>query len=104
MTLKYMQGFESMRDDSDFRTQGWITAPSSMTAGFTPSFTTVNGTSLQLIGSGNSSGLAPGSAGVADIGFFKTGVTVNQAWNSGGFALGLAARFLWIGRPNECLL
>jgi hypothetical protein len=82
-----------MRDDSDFRTQGWITAPSSMTAGFTPSFTTVNGTSLQLIGSGNSSGLAPGSAGVADIGFFKTGVTVNQAWNSGGFALGLAARF-----------
>ena len=93
MTLKIMQGFESMRDDTDFRAQNWIAAPTKQTAVFPPSITSVAGTSLSLLAAGSGSSTAPGATGAPDLGYFNTGITVNQAWLAGGFSLGFAARF-----------
>jgi hypothetical protein len=93
MTLKYMQGFESMRDDTDFRAQNWIQAPTKQQGGFPPSISSVSGTSLKLIGAGSASSAAAGASGVPDIGYFNTGITVNQAWLAGGFSFGFAAQF-----------
>ena len=93
MTLKYMQGFETMRDDSDFRTQGW-TGVSPIRTGYVPAAGTgVSGTSMHTIGPGNAApGGLPGSSGAPDPGVFNTGVTVNQAWNAGGFTFGSFAK------------
>jgi hypothetical protein len=55
MTLKYMQGFETMRDDSDFRLQGFILAPSAQRIVPIPSFTGVGGTSIHSLGAGTCS-------------------------------------------------
>ncbi len=93
MTLKLMQGFESMRDDTDFRAQGWIQAPTKMQAGFPPSISSVAGTSMKLIGAGSASTATTGAAGAPDLGYYNTGITVNQAWLAGGFALGFNASF-----------
>lgn len=94
MTLKFMQGFETMADDSDFRNQGWLFAPTKMYTALTPSFTGIAGaTSLHLIGAGSSNTSAEGASGTPDVGFFNTGITVNQAWNAGGFTFGIAAKF-----------
>jgi hypothetical protein len=92
MTLKYMQGFETMRDDSDFRLQGW-TGVSPIRTGYVPaSGTGVSGTSLHTIGPGNAPSGLPGSSGAPDPGTYNTGVTVNQAWTAGGFTLGSYAK------------
>lgn len=88
MTLKYMQGFETMRADSDFRAQGWVgVAP--LTTGIIPSKTGMTGYGLKIIGAGNAPAAAPGSAGATDPGYYNTGVTVNQAWTAGGFTFGM---------------
>jgi hypothetical protein len=53
MTLKYMQGFETMRDDSDLRAQAWTSNPSKLTTrnvAFIPSVTGVAGFSLRPLG------------------------------------------------------
>jgi hypothetical protein len=93
MTLKYMQGFESMRDDTDLRAQNWIAGPVKLQSGFSPSVTGVAGTSMRLIGAGSASTIAAGAASAPDIGYYNTGITVNQAWTSGGFTFGFNAKF-----------
>jgi hypothetical protein len=93
MTLRYMQGFESMRDDTDFRAQNWVPGPTKQLAGFIPSITSVGGTSLHMIGSGSASATASGASGAVDLGCLNTGVTVNQAWLAGGFTFGFNARY-----------
>lgn len=94
MTLKYMQGFETMREDSDFRAQGWVSSPTKKYVVPAPSSTGLVGTSLQLLGAGASSAATvPGAAGASDPGYFNTGVTINQAWLAGGFTFGCGARF-----------
>lgn len=92
MTLKYMQGFETMRDDSDFRAQGWSTAPTPQPMAFAGSLNSLSGTSLRAIGTGVSNTGASGASGVPDPGFFNTGITVNQAWQAGGFVWGFLAK------------
>jgi hypothetical protein len=92
MTLKYMQGFETCRDDSDLRVQGW-SGVSPIRTGYVPAAGTgVSGTSLHTIGPGNAPGGLPGSSGAPDPGVFNTGVTVNQAWTAGGFTFGSFAK------------
>jgi hypothetical protein len=95
MTLKYMQGFETCRDDSDARAQGLMKPPGTGTlqTGYTASTTGVVGTSLRLVGAGSTTAALPGVANTPDIGFINTGVTVNQAWLAGGFTLGFSGRF-----------
>ncbi len=93
MTLKLMQGFESMRDDTDFRTQGWVTAPSKVQAALAPSFSAVAGTSMRSLGAGSASAAVPGATGAPDIGYYNTGITINQAYLAGGFSYGFNARF-----------
>jgi hypothetical protein len=92
MTLKYMQGFETCRDDSDLRAQGW-TGVSPLRTGYIPAANTgLAGTALHTIGPGVASAAAPGASGATDPGYYNTGVTVNQAWTAGGFTLGAFAR------------
>jgi hypothetical protein len=60
MTLKYMQGFETCRDDSDLRAQGW-TGVSPLRTGYIPAANTgLAGTALHTIGPGVASAAAPG--------------------------------------------
>jgi hypothetical protein len=99
MTLKYMQGFETMRDDSDLRAQAWTSNPSKLTTrnvAFIPSVTGVAGFSLRPLGpysSPLSSSAGWGTASANDFGYYNTGITVNQAWNAGGITLGWGAKF-----------
>jgi hypothetical protein len=93
MTLKYMQGFETMRDDTDFRLQGWLNAPVHMQSAFGPSFSGAGSTSLRMLGSANNGNNGPGTSGTQDLGYYNTGITVNQAWLAGGFAFGFGAKF-----------
>jgi hypothetical protein len=99
MTLKYMQGFETMLDDSDLRAMGWAPNPSKSTARNTvtvPSVTGISGLSIRPQGPFQSplSGTAPGGGAAAnDWGYFNTGITVNQAWTAGGVTLGFGAAF-----------
>jgi hypothetical protein len=93
MTLKYMQGFETMRDDSDLRSQGWIAAPSPRAVALAPSITGITGTSMRYMGASTSNTSGNGSASVPDLGHFNTGITVNQAWQAGGFTYGFFAKF-----------
>lgn len=93
MTLKYMQGFETMRDDSDLRSQGWVFSPNVLYTAMYPSGTTLPGTALHPLGAFSSSTTAEGAAGANDFAYFNTGVTVNQAWNAGGFTFGINAKF-----------
>lgn len=81
-----------MRDDSDFRAQGWVNGPTARPCAFVPSFTGL-GESLALLGANrNGTSGTPGVAGVTDPGYFNTGVTVNSLWNSGGFTFGCSAK------------
>lgn len=99
MTLKYMQGFETMLDDSDLRAALWAPNPSKSTTKnvvTVPSVTGLAGLSLRPMGlfqSPLTGTAALGSSGANDFGYFNTGVTVNQAWTAGGFTLGFGARF-----------
>ena len=94
MTLKYMQGFETMRDDTDFRAQGWVASPTKQYVVPAPSLSGLVGTSLQVLGpAASSAGTVPGAAGATDPGYFNTGVTINQAWLAGGFTFGCRAKF-----------
>lgn len=91
MTLKFIQGFETCRDDTDFRAQGWIAAPVKKQVFFPTSFTGVGSSSLYCTLSRTAT-TVPGTASADDIGYFNTGVTVNQAWQAGGFSLGCAIK------------
>jgi hypothetical protein len=94
MSLKYAQGFETILDDSDIRTQGWIQSPVLRRNTTVPSATTVPGRSLALMGTAGTAGTAViGQSGTADPGFVNLGVTVNQAWTAGGFTFGIAGKF-----------
>jgi hypothetical protein len=93
MTLKYMQGFETMRDDTDFRAQGWALSPTKQQVAFVPSVTALAGTSMKVIAPYATASTTPGTAGAQDPGFLNTGTTVNQAWLAGGFSLGFGATF-----------
>lgn len=99
MTLKYMQGFETVRDDSDLRAQGWAptpAAPARKTTTSIPSVTGVNGFSLRPIGAFQTmsySTAAWGSSSDQAFGALNTGITLRQAWNAGGITLGYGARF-----------
>lgn len=92
-----MQGFESCRDDSDFRAQGWTPSPTGKRVSLIPSVSALPGTSLRQIASfvtansPGSGGFVPGSATTPDLGYYNTGITVNQAWTAGGFTFGFGA-------------
>lgn len=98
MSLKYMQGFETARDDSDLRLQGWSVSPQAPTTKkvtFAPSVTNVPGTSLRPVGAFQSSAASSATWGAAadqTWGYYNTGYTVQQAWNAGGITLGFGAK------------
>jgi hypothetical protein len=99
MTLKYMQGFETMRDDSDLRAQGWTSNPNRQTArnvAINGSVTGLAGYSLRPLGPYSSPSAAVSAWGVTtanDFGYYNTGITVNQAWTAGGMTFGWGAKF-----------
>lgn len=98
MSLKMMQGFETVVDDSDLRAQGWAPNPSKTTARnvlAVPSVTGVGGFSLRPLGPYNNplSSTTWGSAAANDFGYFNTGITVNQAWLAGGVTFGFGIKF-----------
>ncbi|QBQ74659.1 hypothetical protein BcepSauron_279 [Burkholderia phage BcepSauron] len=98
MSLKYMQGFETTRDDSDLRLQNWSVSPQAPTTKkvtFAPSVTNVPGTSLRPVGAFQSSAASSalwGAAADQTWGYYNTGYTVQQAWNAGGITLGFGAK------------
>lgn len=98
MSLKYMQGFETVRDDSDLRLQGWSVSPQAPTTKkvtFAPSVTNIPGTSLRPVGAFQSSAASSaiwGAAADQTWGYYNTGYTVQQAWNAGGITLGFGAK------------
>jgi hypothetical protein len=93
MTLKYMQGFETCRDDPDVRAQGWIVTGSPRRVAFPPGTTTLAGTGMFPIGANTSPTNTPGSATFAGVGYYNTGITINQAWTAGGFTMGFSGKF-----------
>jgi hypothetical protein len=94
MTLKYMQGYETSRQDSDLRLQGYVTTLGGAVGGFVPSTTGTNGYGLvQLSAAGSPQGNIPGqNATYPNVGGYAPGITINQGWNAGGFTLGFSAR------------
>jgi hypothetical protein len=94
MTLKYMQGFETLRQDSDLRAQGFVTTLGGSVSGFVPSTTGINGYGLvQLSAAGSPQGNIPGqNASYPNVGGYAPGITINQGWTAGGFTLGFSAR------------
>lgn len=99
MTLKYMQGFETIRDDTDLRAQGWLPrsgSPTIKTSVASPSVTNIPGWSLRATNAPQSLlySIAPwGSTSEAGFGYLNTGMTVNQTWQAGGITLGFGAKF-----------
>lgn len=98
MTLKYMQGFETVVDDSDLRAQGWAPNPAKPTwrnVVSVPSISGLSGSSLRLMGTYNNplSSTLWGAAAANDFGYFNTGITVNQAWLAGGVTWGFGIKF-----------
>ncbi|QRE00315.1 hypothetical protein [Burkholderia phage BCSR5] len=94
MTIPYMQGFETILDDSDFRAQGWqAPAASTMPVVTPPSITPMQGRSLRTLPPYNSD-LAAGDGGNIYVpGAYNTGITVNQAWKAGGFSFGFTGKW-----------
>lgn len=101
MSLVYMQGFDTMRNDSDARAQGLL-APAGSSTTLTlsvPSFTGVNGFALRpIVYASDDNTTLPGASGATDIGYINTGVTVNQAWQAGGITVGASATLYQSGR------
>lgn len=99
MTALYMNGMDTMLDDSDFRAAGWTPNPSKAAIKNVvtiPSVSGIPGCSLRPMGPYQSplnAAAAIGSAAANDLGYFNTGVTVNQAWLAGGITLGFGAKF-----------
>lgn len=92
MALRFIEGFETTRDDNDFRTRGWLAAPTKRYASLAPAKTTIGVTGLRrFINNGSDAATTVGATGAADIGYLNTGITVNQAWAAGGFSWGASA-------------
>lgn len=92
MALKFVEGFETTRDDNDFRTRGWLAAPTKRYASLAPAKTTIGVTGLRrFINNGSDAATTVGATGATDIGYLNTGITVNQAWTAGGFSWGASA-------------
>jgi len=88
-----MQGFETCRDDSDVRGQGWLASPTSDYMGFPGAKTSVGAVGFKQFAVASAAANVVGVAGAADPGYYNTGITVNQAWTAGGFTMGAAATF-----------
>lgn len=93
MTLKYMNGFETCRDDSDLRAQGWLASPTSDYVGFPGASTSVGAVGLRQWSAASAGANVVGAAAAADPGYLNTGITVNQAWTAGGFTFNANATF-----------
>ncbi|AVH85349.1 hypothetical protein RsoM2USA_421 [Ralstonia phage RsoM2USA] len=93
MTLKVMQGFETCRDDSDLRAQNWLKSPTLDYAGFPGATTAVGNTGIKQFTVASAAATVVGNASAADLGYYNTGITVNQAWTAGGFTFGASATF-----------
>jgi hypothetical protein len=109
MTLLYASGFENVRDDTDFRAQGWFVptaaAPRGWVAGIGVSSAQVAAGSGQLgtgalamLATPNTTGVytnsatAPGGA-VINYGWRPLGLTWQQLWTAGGAAVGHLMKF-----------
>jgi len=93
MTLKYMQGFDTSRDDSDVRLQGIIASPVKMQVALSPSFTNLAGTSLHTMGPHGTADVAHGASAARSPGYYNSGITLGQAIAAGGFTFGFNAKF-----------
>lgn len=100
MALKFAQGFETVRDDSDLRSQGWSFSPAAngiKKVASVPSVSGAPGWSLRQIGAYQSMAFAAntawGTANDGTFGYLPTGFTVNQAWQAGGVTVGFGAAF-----------
>ena len=93
MALKFAEGFETSVDDSDIRARGWLFSPTKRYAGLPPSKTSAVGSIglRRFVNNGSDAATAVGATGAADIGYYNTGITVNQAWTAGGFTFGSSA-------------
>lgn len=98
MTLIFSEGFETVKDDSDLRLRGWITATHGYVAGIasvTPDSGTLQGTALALMSRTNPYTIAatqPGGSTI-DFGWKPLAKTVNQLWTAGGFVFGARVKF-----------
>jgi hypothetical protein len=99
MSLVMAEGFEATFDQSDLTAaKGWMTSQSITINGNTvvgvPSRTGVPGTGLMLKGPySNSAALPMATANAPDFGMNALNQSVYAAWQSGGFAVGVAATF-----------
>jgi len=93
MTLKFLEGFESCRTDSDARSRNILQSTTSALTVSVPSTTGVAGYGLAQLTAANTAHNATPFSGSSQgaIGWW-TGLTVNQAWNAGGFSFGVSAR------------
>jgi len=96
MTLRYMQGFETMMTAADMRSQGWYTGTSEPR--FVPSTRGQVGKSFhgfQRNFTTTAAGWPGGASGAnaSDI-FYSTNVTLASLHAAGGFSIGYAARIM----------
>lgn len=93
MSLLYVEGFETSRDDSDVRVRGWQAGFTKQQVALKPSVTALAGISLVApLGPGSAATTQTGVSST-DPGYLCTNVTVNQAWLAGGFVMGFGAKF-----------
>lgn len=88
-----MEGFETCRDDTDFKARNWVRNTGGVPSIFAPATTTVGSVGLTRL-----SGYTDGAGAItvstsADTGIVATGVTVNQAYVAGGFTFGASGTF-----------
>lgn len=93
MSLKFMQGYETCRDDSDIRAQGYLKSPTVDYLAFPGALTSVGAVGMRQFYSTSAGANVVGVAAAADPGYYNTGITVNQAWTAGGFTFSNAATF-----------
>lgn len=96
MTLRYIQGMESVRNSTDFISQGWTTnTPTSGLRPFGIPSTKIAGTQALRFESSSaaSADLSPTFAGGNSSTQFNTGITINELWTKGGFSFGTRCGF-----------
>jgi hypothetical protein len=98
MTCVYMEGFESVADDTDLVRRGWVTPTLNNVSGASAlgiaSRTPVAGRGLMLKGPyGNATTLPCSSNTTPDFGMLNTGKSIYSLWQAGGFSIGFNATF-----------
>jgi hypothetical protein len=116
MTIKFMEGFDSVRDNTDLTSRGWIRSTAALTTngvgvlGMPTKTNAPSGSGVRLRGPYAAGNSVPfGAAARADFGMINTGQSVYSLWQAGGFTLGANVTFnsatqVQVGATQVCAM